>query len=395
MLPEQPRRGIHIEIVRVRNLTQFAENFFRNPAQQVMAPISRQRAIGMTHNPFADPDDPGLIVAYDDEKVVAHYCIVSGFLQTSEGCSKVLWGSALFVHPSYRAGGQVFLDLLKTVFSFQTDFVISGFTDVVYEIYKMLGFRELKPLGLCTINISKLDVFSAALWLARDRGKISVSAWRMANMAAPAMRLLFYFPLRILYHRLLAREAKKNLKGIQFREVERLQPQGEAPLQSPHFVRGAKAVNWMLENPWVLESATKPGFSNDPPYYFYDYREDMFRNFAVEFDDLKGDCAGYLAFSVQAGNGVADLKVTDFSVRSKNDLATVFWIAALYATRYRVDHFEAASTLGPFMRGTPLASFLVRPGTRRYLAHAIKGGQLEKVMDQLELQYGDGDCGFT
>jgi hypothetical protein len=393
--PEKAQGGIRIEVVRVSDLTRFAEEFFRNPAGQVMAPISRQRAIGMTHNPFADPDDPGLIVAYDREKVVAHYCIVSGVLKTSEGSSKVLWGSALFVHPDYRAR-QVFLDLIRRVFSFQTDFVISGFTEAVHRIYKVLGFRELKPLGTCMINVSKLDFFGATLWLARDRGKISESVWKIANTVAPAMRLLVYRPLRLLYFRLLARAAKKKLEGIGFREVQRVQPRAETPPVLPHFVRGIEGTNWMLEYPWVLESATRPGSPSDPPYYFFDYREDLFRHYAIEFDDRDGNLAGYLAFSIQAGGGGNRvLNLTDFSARNKKDLATAFWVAALYAARYRVDHFEAASAMSPFMTQTPLARFLVRSGFRRYLCHAVKGGRLEKVSDQLELQYGDGDCAFT
>ena len=390
----QAGRNVRIEVVRVSDLTRFAEDFFRNSAGQMMAPISRQRAAGMKHNPFADPNDPGLIVAYDGEKVVSHYGIVPGLLKTRDGYSKVLWGSALFVHPDYRAS-RVFLDLIRTVFSFRTDFVISGFTDAVHRIYKTLGFRELKPLEIWTINVAKLDFFGATLWLARDRGRISESVWKIASTAAPAMRLFFYRPLRILYFKWLASGAKRQLNGIRFREVSRIQSGGESVPVNAHFVHGAEAVNWMLAHPWVLESATRPGADGDPPYYFYDYREDLFRHYAIEFDNLDGELAGYLAFSIQAGKGSAIFKLTEFSARDIRDLSTVFWLAALYAARHRVDHFEAASTMRPFMAQIPLARFLVRSGYRRYLCHPIKGGQLEKVMDQLDLQYGDGDCAFT
>jgi hypothetical protein len=173
--------------------------------------------------------------------------------------------------------------------------------------------------------------------------------------------------------------------------VQEVQAQAETQSRLPHFVRGPKAVNWMLNYPWVMEGA-RP---SDPPYYFCDYREDSFRYYAIEFDSTDGSLAGYLTFSIQAGEGRTELKLTDFSVRNQKDLGTVFWIAALYAARHGVDHFEAASAVSPFMTQIPLARFLVRSGRRHYLCHLIEGGALEKVIDQLELQYGDGDCAFT
>lgn len=382
---------IRFEVVKVCDLIYFMENFFRNSVGQVMAPISRRRAIGMAHNPFADSDDPGLIVAYDREKVIAHYCLVPGFLETSEGRSKVIWGSALYVHPSYRSGGQVFLNLIRTVFSFETDFVISGFTEDVHQIYKALDFREPKPLETCTLNISKLDLFGSALWLARDRGKISESLSKLAARVAPAMRLLVYRPVKALYFDRLARVAKKQLERIRFCEVQRVQARAETPRTAPHFVRGTQSVNWMLEYPWIAEGAAP----TDPPYYFFDYREEFFRYYAIEFDNPEGELAGYLTFSIQSGAGRTELKLTDFSVRNQKDLATVFWIAALYAARHGVDHFEAAFALHPFMIQMPFSRFLVRSGRRHYLCHLIEGGALEKVIGQLDLQYGDGDCAFT
>jgi len=210
----------------------------------------------------------------------------------------------------------------------------------------------------------------------------------------PVARLLVYRPLRLVYLGWLARAARKELTGIVFREVQRVRPAAATPPPLPHFVRGVEATNWMLEYPWVLERATAPGSSSDPPYYFSHLR-DTFRHYAIEFDNLQGAFAGYLVFSIQADGANRVLKLTDFSARTNADMATAFWIATLFAARHRVDYFEAASAMNPFMTQVPLAGFLLRSGFRRYLCHAVKGGQLEKVLGELELQYGDGDCAFT
>jgi len=392
-MPALAKNGIRIEVIQVGDLTRFVEEFFRNSAGQVMAPISQQRALGMLHNPFADPHDPGLIVAYASEKLVAYWGCVPGLLKTREGCSKVVWGSAVFVHPDYRARG-VFLNLIRTVFSFEKDIVITGMSDDVYRINKALGFRELKPLELCSLNVAKLDLFASALWLARERSKVPNAILKIAEPLTPLTSLLVYRPLRFFYLRRLAHAARKQLAGTAFREVRRVQPAAETPPASAHFVRGVEAVNWMLEHPWVLESKSAASLASDPPYYFSDFR-DSFRHYAIEFDAPHGALAGYLTFSIQAEQGKKTCKLTDFSVRSNKDFAIVFWITALYIAFHRVDYFEAASAIGPFMAETPLASFLVRPRVRRYLCKAVKGGRLEKVFGKLELQYGDGDCAFT
>jgi GNAT superfamily N-acetyltransferase len=390
------KSDIRIEVIQVGDLIRFAEEFFRNPGEQVMAPISRQRARGMAHNPFADPRDPGLIVAYAREKVVAHWSIVPGLLKTREGSSKVLWGSALFIHPDYRARG-VLLNLIRTALSFEEDIVSTGVPEAVYQIYKVLGFRELKPLEVCWLIVSRPDLFGTALSFARRRSKIPEAILKIADTLTPVTQLLAYRPrpTRLLYLRWLAHAAKKELAGIAFREVQRVQPAAATPPTSPHFVRDAEAVNWMLEHPWVLERKTAPGSASDPPFFFNDLR-DSFRHYAIEFDDSLGRLAGYLAFSIQADRRIKrTLKLTDFNVRTEKDLAIVFWIAALYSARHRVDHFEASSAISPFMTQLPLARFMVRSSLRRYLCNAVKGGQLEKVFGELEPQYGDGDCPFT
>jgi hypothetical protein len=392
-VPGRVGSGIRIEVIQVKDLIRFSEHFFQNSAGQVLAPISRPRALGTANNPFADPHDPALIVAYDCNKVVGHYGIVPGLLKTPQGNSKVLWGSALFIHPDYRLRG-VFLDLIQTVYSFKMDFVITELNDAVYQIYKMLGFHELKPLEICWLNIAKLDLFVAARWFARNRVKIPEAVLKIADKLTPITRPVIHSPLRFLYLSWLAHAACKELAGIGFREVPRVRPEAVTPLGSSHFVRGAEAVNWMLEYPWLTQIDSAADSASDPPYHFSE-RRDLFSYYAIEFDDLQGSLAGYLIFSIQAHSGIRILKLTDFSVCSNKDLATVFWIAALYAARHRVDHLYAASAMSPFMSRTPLSRFLVRSVPRRYLCKAVKGGRLEKVFDELELQYGDGDCVFT
>lgn len=380
-----------IDIIRISDLSDFVEEFFRHPEGQVIAPISRQRANGLVRNPFSSPDDPALLVAYDGRKVVGHYAIVPGLLRKGDTSEKVLWGSALYVHPDYRAGGAVFLQLIRTVTSLGPDFIISGFTEAVHEIYQVLGFVEPEPLGTCMINISKLDLFGSALWLARDRGRISGPIWKTGNLVAPAMKRLIYYPARAAFFRTLAGAARRNLKQIRFREVEELDEKFEWPLPAPHFVRGVRAINWMIGHPWVLEGARR----STPQFHFSDYREDFFRYHAIEFESGAGVPGGYLVFSVQSGAGSTVMKLTDFNVRTDEELKTVVWIALLYAGRYRVDHFETSAELYPHLLQIPFGNFLVRRGFRHYLFHLVPGGLLERVIGDLHLQYGDGDCAFT
>jgi hypothetical protein len=389
--PSAEEGSFQIQVIRMSELAGFVEEFFQHCDGQIIAPISRQRANGMVLNPFAAPDDPALLVAYDGTRVIGHYSIVPGLLRTQDGVHNVLWGSALYVHPDYRAGGAVFLELIRTVLSFERDFIISGFTEAVHEIYRVLGFVEPEPLQTCMINVSKLDLFAAGLWLARDRGQIGERTWRLANGFAPALKRMIYYPARAIFFKTLSRKARMELAQVKFREVAQVGESFEWSPRVPFFVRGARAVNWMIGHPWVREGACP----TIPPYYFHDYREDFFRYHAVEFESAAGVAAGYVVFSVQSGQGTTVMKVTDFSVRDEAEIPAVLWIAMLYASRYRVDHFEAAADLYTDLARIPLASFLLRRGVRHYLCYPAEGGALERVLGQIRLQYGDGDCAFT
>jgi hypothetical protein len=376
-------------VVRVRDLERFVERFFSDPSGQMLAPISRHRAAGMAHNPFAHPDDPALLVAYDGQKIVAYHGILSGMLKSRQGISKVFWGTAVFVHPDYRTTN-VFLNLVRTALSFNEDYVISGFTDSLYRIYKALGFCELKPLETSSITVSNLNILANALWAARNRGVIPDAIWPLASRFSAVTRRLVYVPLRTFYFRRLFRMAKVHLVDIKYRERQRLERDAEMPLAHPAFVRGVAAVNWMLEYPWILQNS-KPTF---PPYFFSDVL-DSFRQYAIEFDNSNGIVSGYLAFSIQTAAGTRILKLTDFSAATQKDVESVFWIAAHYAARHQVDLIEASSAMKSFMAETPLARFLVCSGSRRYFCRAVKDSPLYEVLGDLQLQYGDGDCAFT
>jgi hypothetical protein len=249
-------KQFRIEVIKVVDLDNFIKDFKKHSAEQNISPISRQRAVAMMNNPFADLNDPGLIIAYDDQRIVGYLGLLPGILWASEKSIKVLWGSALFVDPGYR-DGIVFLTLVRTALSFGLPYIITGFTKDVYNICKALRFRELKSFDTCGINISKLNLFEALLWRARKRRTITEATWKRLSSFAAAARLPLYFPLRALYLQWLRRKALKELKGITFREVEQVRLEAEVRPKAPHFVRGVAAVNWMQEHPLDYQSDSR------------------------------------------------------------------------------------------------------------------------------------------
>jgi len=62
--------GIRFEHIKVKDLPTFAEGVLCTAKQGQFVPISMQRAVAHAHNPYAEPDDVGLLVAVDADNDV-------------------------------------------------------------------------------------------------------------------------------------------------------------------------------------------------------------------------------------------------------------------------------------------------------------------------------------
>ena len=77
-----PEREIFIEHVRLKDLYAFAMKIIDRAKPGEFVPISQQRAFSMTKNPYAEPEDVALLVAYQGDELIGYFGIMAVMLQT-------------------------------------------------------------------------------------------------------------------------------------------------------------------------------------------------------------------------------------------------------------------------------------------------------------------------
>src|ERR1700722_8012448 len=88
---------VRIERVAVKDLAAFAAR----PRAGVV-PISKVRARAQVKNPHADPNDVGLVVAYQGERTIGFLGLLPAFFVVDAARTKMSWLSTWYVAPEHR-----------------------------------------------------------------------------------------------------------------------------------------------------------------------------------------------------------------------------------------------------------------------------------------------------
>lgn len=388
--PEPTGMQIRIETVKVRDLYAFACRFFENPAGQVIAPISKIRALAHSRNPCAGPDDIGLFVAYDGDKCVGYRGMLPGLFSVNGQLSKVSWASSIYVLPEYRKQ-RVTQELMNHWMSMGVDLTATGSTAAAMNLYRRSQFREGRPLPYLALKVENANIVAGVIRLCRQILKLSDNPTGFT-----AGWLEFFTSLtKKWYYAIVTRRARRALRGVTLKEVAEIRPLtgGESSSQSPrpHFPRDVAVINWMIRDLWFSVG----GEPCRPPYYFTDVRE-FFRYIPLEIHDTRaGVVCGFVVLSVSETERRTVLKVLDWHVTEPASRATVFWIACRFAAEHQVDRVEFPMELSPWRNQLPWAGRTVVATDRQYYFHPARpDSPLAGALDTLECRFCDSDLAF-
>jgi hypothetical protein len=90
--------GIRVDKIKVHELVAYARRF-AVPEYRGLCAITPQRAAAHEKNPYAAPDDVGLLVAYDGDELIGYLGILPGLWRRETELRKVYWLTALYVAP--------------------------------------------------------------------------------------------------------------------------------------------------------------------------------------------------------------------------------------------------------------------------------------------------------
>jgi hypothetical protein len=157
------------------------------------------------------------------------------------------------------------------------------------------------------------------------------------------------------------------------------------------FYRGPEVVRWRLNYPWITE---RPEEATEG-YYFSDYRE-LVRFVIVELSSTDGLKLGHVILSISRHQGRTTVKVLDRFVNSSDEPRLLVAAGLSYAKRYRADRLQLPEQCSPFLKEMALLRWTIRSRTRLYFCHpSRKGSVLPTDLDQIRLDFCDGDTPFT
>ncbi len=393
-------QAIRYQRIKIAELVEFAERVITNTRPGQFVPITRQRAIAHAHNPYADPDDIGLLVAVDEEdEVVGYFGIMPVLLRVGEQLHKCHWFTTWSVSAKVRGRG-VGSGLMREALRLKNDYLIVGSVHA-RRVCQKFGFWEREPLPYYWLDVSGMGALNPLTGLLRLLRKtfhllrvgktVSVTnpATRFVDrILSPGTRLVFYALLRRL-------EASQG-RDFRFQEVSQLRPEAvNCPAQPEiELHRGVEAVNWMLQHPWVVPEGQSP--TEDRDYYFSDTRP-MFKFIATEiFAPGSDEYWGYAVFSISQKEQGVFLKILDFRLKDLAMYPFVLALALRYGRHYRATWIEMPAEVSAPLQGSLLGRLLLREKKRIYQClPKNEHSPLAKAWPHITLHLYDGDMAFS
>jgi GNAT superfamily N-acetyltransferase len=399
----QPESRIVIEKVKVSELVEFARSVIGAAREGQFIPITRQRALAHAHNPFAEPGDIALLVAYQETEDPSHREIVGFFgimpirLKRHDRFDRVYWFSTWRVMPQLR-GKSVGSLLMKEALSLEEDFMIVG-SGPARKVCRRFGFWEHEPLVFYQLDLAGMTRLNPATWLSRAARRLLRPFKARVQMDNRATRFVdrLLAPLgRAVFVRLLQPRLQMPSAGVCAAEVDQVRPETAEQLasQAPvEFARGAAVVNWMLKYPWVVEPGQSPTEKMD--FYFSDVRHG-FRMIALELFSSQDDYLGYLVLQASQRGQRGELKVLDCSLKNPGDQCYVLPLVFKYAREYKARLVDLPAEAVTGFDRTRLGRLLLVRRERIYQCHPKSGDSpLAQAWDSIQFKYTDGDMPFS
>jgi GNAT superfamily N-acetyltransferase len=372
-------RGLRIEDVRVRDLERVAREADRSAPERNLVPITPHRAQAHAANPYADPDDLVLFVAYEGNECVGYIGALPGRLRVDGRLTKMYWGSAYYVRPDQRDTG-VAMQLMARLLEQPYDLVLSAPSRVGERVYRGLGFIDVGPLEYLVLRRNDPQpgkslpgrVFRRVARLLRGGANPRQSAEPWDRFGASPMTL-----------------AIDSWRFRPISDVPRGLPAAGATADAA-FHRGPEVVRWMLAHPWIVEARAHQPCG----YYFSDVR-DVFRHVLLGVYRSGEDvCRGFVAFSLSATGSSATLKVLDAALPTDGPYACVARLAFACAERFGVRRVELSECYRDAGEVFGDACTAERKQRLYFCRPHRPEAPLARVLDRLRLDYCDGENPF-
>lgn len=340
-------------------------------------PITQHRAFSHIQNPRLEEHDILLLLAYKENTLVGYLGVLPDKIYIKNEFQKCGWLSCLWINPAYR--GQKIAQLLveKGMEVWEGRILATEFTAVAKKLYNKTNFFTDLQIKKGIRLYTRLDLY---------------------NILPPRKEIFkkFSFFLKIadtLVNSVLGKRFlfwKTNITKLHLEYINHLDAEVENFISDGQyhqlFRRGKNELNWMLQNPWILSAPIKDFMSSK---YHFTSSDQSFNFYALKVRNLNNELIAFLIFSKR--NETMKLP---YCYYKSDELKTVIEVIYVHILKWKIKTFSTFhNDIVDYLSNHRTPALLKRSIRRHYLISKKIYESGEPVA--LEIQDGDGDCGFT
>ena len=391
---------IKIVEVKAKDIYEFACNAASQLKKDDILPISRQRALAWSKNPYADANDTVLYVAYHNGRCVGYRGEVPGLIYDAGKLYKVIYPSTGYVIPEYRRF-QVAIDITEAALSKGNDFVVTGLSSQAEKFYRLMGWHALTPVEIHVINISASRIVNAPLRLIRHYLNKASPTMRIAKRIESFAGNVIYYLNRIAKsskYQLLKWYTRRFVADISWHQTSNYTDNSALSTKfhktDTCFYRGPEIVDWMLQYPWIVERGARP---DDSKAYFFSNIREIFRYIPlIIIDNSDKQPLGFVVLQLSKHMTERTLKVLDYGPSDPKIQILVAGIAIQYAASCSADVINMPSSVGTLLkRSFPFRYIMKTRNLVSYFHSSDQRSPLKRVAQRLVPTSCDCDLAFT
>ena len=253
-------------------------------------PITKHRAVSYCRNPRAAGDDPVLLVAYRDNRVIGYLGILPDKIFVSDAVYKLGWLTSWWVDPSCAAAGVGAILLFKALNAYDQHIGVSGGSR---EARKALNasqrFMALKPLQGLDIRL-RLNVAGNI-----SRRHPALKIFRILFKILDAMTDEVVNLRGFIWQR-----RNRHCQGLTYEYISTIDEEADRFIQQHHqhdLTRKDKSgLSWIMNTPWILPAPFKDSTSKR---YYFSSRADRFCYLGVKVFEHHTEMIGFFLLKVR------------------------------------------------------------------------------------------------
>jgi GNAT superfamily N-acetyltransferase len=393
-----PEEEIPIEHIRVKELYAFASGIIESAQPGEFIPITLHRALAMSKNPYADPEDVALLAAYLGEEVIGYFGIMAVKILHGGELHTAQWFTTWMVSAKHLGRG-VGSMLMQAALDLDQDYFIVG-SQPARRVCDKFGFQRLPPFEFTIIDFRLAARFNPVTLLLRGfrklfhlaGGRFNIS--KINRIASLLFERIFGPLIRPVLYALTLSRAKGGLPAFYSKPVDEVRspkPERSFDKNLTALHRSDEVVNWMLAYPWALQPGQSQSEQLD--FNFSDTRAE-FEIFAREIHT--DEYRGYVTFQFSVIGETRILKVLDVALKTDSDQGFVLPLALEAAREKHADQIEIPSEFVTALGVGLLGKLILTKKQRICQVHPKSDDSpLGKVWRDLQQNYVDGDTPFT